>query len=82
LKEVEFTFQPERKKPQTSEVLLKAKRTLHEEARQAQQKMKKMYKNTEASNIQEAKLYISTLENHKEQLNKAVSKLKNTVTTK
>jgi flagellar biosynthesis chaperone FliJ len=44
--------------------------------------MKKMFKNTEASNIHEVKVYISTLENHKQQLKKAVNKIKNTVDKK
>ena len=61
-KEVEFTFQPERKKVQASEIMIRAKKNLYQEAKEAKERMKKMFKSTEASAIQELKTYIATLE--------------------
>lgn len=45
-KEVEFTFQPERKKIHASEIMVRAKRNLCQEAKQAKDRMKKMYKSS------------------------------------
>ena len=41
-----------------------------------------MFKNSEASNIQEVKVYISTLENHKQKLKKEISLVKSMVSTR
>jgi hypothetical protein len=67
-KEVEFTFQPERKKVHASEAMLRAKKNLYQEAKATREKMKKMFKNQERSSIQEKKIYIGTLEQEKNNL--------------
>jgi len=61
LKEVEFTFQPDRKMTQASDVLLRARRTLFQESRETKDRLKKMFRNSEASTVQELKVYISVL---------------------
>lgn len=59
--------------------MVRAKKTLYQEAKEAKDKMKKMYKNSDASSIQEIKVYISTLEGQRENLRKQVDMLKKTV---
>lgn len=78
-KEVEFTFQSNNRKLVSSEVMVKAKKTLQQEAKQAKDRMKKMYKNSEASAVQELKTYIATLETHRQDLVRQVDSLRKTV---
>ena len=42
LKKVEFTFQADRKKTSTSKILMKAKKNLFEEEKEAKQRLKKL----------------------------------------
>lgn len=79
-KEVEFTFQSDNKKQVNSEVMLRTKQTLYQEAKQAKDKMKKMYKSSDASAIQELKAYIATLEAHRHDLVQKVDSLRKFVT--
>lgn len=65
LKEVEFTFQPDRKMTQANDVLLRARRTLFQESKETKDRIKKMFRNSDASTVQELKTYISVLENEK-----------------
>lgn len=60
--------------------MLRTKKTLYQEAKQAKEKMKKMYKSSDASNIQELKAYIAMLETHRQHLSQKVDYLRNYVT--
>ncbi len=48
--------------------MVRAKKNLYQEAREARQRMKKMYKSNEASAIQELKMYIGVLEAQRQRL--------------
>lgn len=48
--------------------MVRAKKNLYQEAREARQRMKKMYKSNEASAIQELKMYIGVLETQRQRL--------------
>ncbi len=52
MKEVEFTFQQDTKKAKASEVILRARRTLFQEAKEAKDRLKKMFKNSDVSTVQ------------------------------
>lgn len=74
-KEVEFTFQPERKKIHASEVMVRAKKNLCQEAKDSKERMKKMFRSNETSAIQELNIYIATLQGEKQNLKGIVEKL-------
>ena len=68
LRKVEFTFQGDRKRNHTSKILIKAKKNLFEEEKEAKDRLKRLMKNPEASQITELKVYITLLNEQKAQL--------------
>ena len=53
--------------------MVRAKKNLYQEAKEAKERMKKMFKSSETSAIQELKIYIGMLETEKHNLKEKVS---------